>query len=306
MLDLHRLLVLRTVVATGSVREAANRLGFTASAVSQHLGTLQKETGLQLVEREGRGIRPTVAGRALAEESGRALQAMAGVESLVAALRSGRTGSIRIRYFASAGAAWLPPVVAVLTDEFPELRLDLRLAELSGNEESPPDLELVVAQPHLDTARREGYVLHHLVDDPYVVVLPAQHPATHAAEIPLSELASEKWIDHDVNRGPCRLTLLDACARAGYVPEFAVEAHDHATAIAFVAAGVGITVLPKLGVPELPAGLVARRVVEPTPTRSIFVAVKADVARHPAVIRALQLLRRGSAGVDVGCESRAS
>ncbi|WP_157602895.1 helix-turn-helix domain-containing protein, partial [Promicromonospora kroppenstedtii] len=66
MLDVHRLRVFRSVVASGSIGAAAANLGYTPSAVSQHVSALQRETGLKLLARHGRGIRPTAAGRALA------------------------------------------------------------------------------------------------------------------------------------------------------------------------------------------------------------------------------------------------
>ena len=100
---MHRLRVLRTVVATGSVGAAATTLGYTPSAVSQHLATLQRETGLLLIERKGRGIQPTAAGRTLADEAGRVLESLSGVEGVVGDLRAGRVGRLSISYFASAG-----------------------------------------------------------------------------------------------------------------------------------------------------------------------------------------------------------
>src|SRR5690606_32700382 len=101
MLDVHRLRVFRSVVATGSVNAAAANPGFTPSAVSQHLAALQRETGLTLVARVGRGIQPTAAGLALADRIDELLDRLGGVESLVADLRAGRHGSLSIAYFAS-------------------------------------------------------------------------------------------------------------------------------------------------------------------------------------------------------------
>ncbi|HWL01877.1 MAG TPA: LysR family transcriptional regulator, partial [Microbacteriaceae bacterium] len=125
MLDVHRLRVFRSVVASGSVQAAAANLGYTPSAVSQHLTALQRETGLALLERAGRGLRPTAAGQELAAQADTVLARLGETESLIADLREGRTGSISIGYFASVGAAWLPRVVRRLTTEFPGVRLDL-------------------------------------------------------------------------------------------------------------------------------------------------------------------------------------
>jgi DNA-binding transcriptional LysR family regulator len=304
MLDVHRLRVLRTVVATGSVGAAATTLGYTPSAVSQHLATLQRETGLLLIERKGRGIEPTAAGRTLADEAGRVLESLSGIEGVVGDLRAGRVGRLSISYFASAGAAWIPPVVAGLMHEFPDLRLDLRLIELLGDDHPDPDIEIFVgsAAEHLRESPGNGQSkVHHLLDDPYVVVVPVDHPLADEPHVALGELATERWVDNDFNRGFCRQVILDACTEAGFTPDFRIETHDYPTAISFVAAGVGVTVLPSLGTAQLPVGVVAIPLVSPTPVRHVYVAVKASVEHHPAARRAVDLLReRVSAPARVG------
>ncbi len=292
MLDVHRLRVLRTVVATGSVAAAASSLGYTPSAVSQHLSALQRETGLRLIERRGRGIEPTAAGRTLAQEAGRVFETLSGVEGVVGDLRAGRVGSLSISYFASAGAAWIPPLVAGLMREFPDLRLDLRLIELLGDEHPDPDLDIFVGPADEHLRDRDGQArVHHLLDDPYVVVVPVDHPLAQHEDVALSELALERWVDNDFSRGFCRQVILDACTEAGFTPDFRIETHDYPTAVSFVAAGVGVTVLPTLGAARLPAGTVAIPLVRPTPVRHVYVAVKASVEHHPAARRALELLR---------------
>ena len=91
--------------------------------------------------------------------------------------------------------------------------------------------------------------------------------------------------------------MLDACAAAGFSPAFPVETHDYPSAIAFVAAGVGITVLPRLGTAVLPDGVRAVPVVDPVPYRRIMLRTRNSVRDHPAVQRATALLRsRARAG----------
>src|SRR5918996_222308 len=124
MVDVMRLRLLRAVVETGSIRATAAALGYTPSAVSQQLAALQRETGLRLFERVGRGIEPTESAYTLATEAEPLFEALSRVEGVVGDLRAGRVGSLMIGYFASAGVVWLPPVVAGLHAEFPELRLE--------------------------------------------------------------------------------------------------------------------------------------------------------------------------------------
>lgn len=290
MLDARRLRVFRAVVASGSVSQAAANLGYTPSAISQHVAALQRETGLQLIERNGRGIEPTTTGQLLADAAGEALERLAALDSVVADLRESRVGSLSVSYFASAGAAWVPPVVAALTREFPDLRVDLRLIELADELQAPPDMEIFVEGAA--SGPLQGYDTYPLLEEPYVAVLPETHRLAGMATIPLLELADEAWVDNDFARGPCRQAVLDACSSVGFSPGFHVETHDYPTAISFVASGVGVTVLPLLGVGALlPPGLVAVPVVDPVPMRRISVRVRESLRENPAARRVIELLR---------------
>src|SRR5699024_9608464 len=108
MIDAHRLRIFLSVMASGSVNAAAGHLGYSASAVSQQIAALQKETGLTLFTRHGRGIEPTPAAHTLAEESERLMYELKRVDAIVDDLREGGTGSLSIGYFASAGSRWMP------------------------------------------------------------------------------------------------------------------------------------------------------------------------------------------------------
>jgi len=286
--DVHRLRVLRAVVADGSIQGAAASLGYTPSAISQHLTALQKETGLTLLQRSGRGIEPTEAGRAVAAEAARIFERLADLESLVADLRAGRVGALSVSYFASAGAVWIPPVVATIAREFPRLRLDLRLIELLGADSGPPDVEIAV--DGAESGGIAGYQVHPLLTEPYLAVVPVTSPLGRRAQVDLAELRDQAWVDNDVARGPCRQAVLDACSTVGFSPAFHIETQDYPTAIRFVAEGMGITVIPRLGLGTLPDSTVAVPIVNPTPRRSISVRVRDTAANHFAVIRMLELL----------------
>jgi DNA-binding transcriptional LysR family regulator len=291
MLDLPRLRLLRAVVETGSIRATAASLGYTPSAVSQQLTALQRETGLRLLERVGRGIEPTVAARTLAAESEGLFEALTRVEGVVGDLRAGRVGTLSIGYFGSAGSAWLPAVVGGLQAEFPELRLDLRMTEYDGPDAPVPDLDIFVEGR--SSSRFDAYDIRRLSTDPYLAVVRTDHSLAACTDIPLADLAAERWIDNDVASGACRQVLLAACAEVGFSPDFAVETHDYRTAIPFVVTGIGITVIPALGIGDLPATLTAIPIVSPTPVRHISVAVKQSIADHPGVRRAVDLLEAG-------------
>ncbi len=243
-----------------------------------------------LLERAGRGLRPTSAGLALAAEADELLARVGEAEALVADLRSGRTGSLSVAYFPSAGIVWMPALVEGLTRQFPGVRLDLRLCDdLPDRLDDRPDIQLVVAGD--ETPRRAGCRTEHLRDDPYVVVLPGGHRLAGRDEVELAELEKERWIDNDFVHGRCRQVTLDACAAVGFQPAFHIEAHDYRAALAFVAAGIGITVLPALGAEQPPPGVVLVPVVRPTPVRRIHVLVRESVATTGVGRAALALLR---------------
>jgi DNA-binding transcriptional LysR family regulator len=186
-------------------------------------------------------------------------------------------------------------VVGELIKEFIDLRLDLRLVERLGDRAAGSDLDIFVGSPDRfrhDTRTDGRYQIHHLIDDPYVAVIPIGHRLADRSHVELAELAAERWVDNDFSHGICRQVLIDACAEAGFTPDFRIETHDYPTAVSFVATGIGVTVLPTLGVESQPFGAAVVPVVNPTPVRHIFVAVKASVERHPAAIRALELLRK--------------
>ena len=291
MLDLNRLQLLRTVIATGSLRASATALGYTPSAASQQLAALQRHTGLRLVERVGRGVAPTAAGRALATESARLFEELGRLDGVVADLRAGRVGSLSIGCVASVSATWLPPVVDALRAEFPDLRLDLRLTEFADGQ---CDIEIVVEDPAAAVRARP------LATDPYVVAMPADDRLAASAQVPLAELADRAWIDNDPDDGPCRRIVLDACARAGVVPRFQVQTPDYRTALSLVATGIGITVIPRLAAVDLPGGVLVRPLVDPTPIRRIGLIIRDSLTQHPAAMRAIELF------TDVAREPAAS
>ncbi|GAB2711330.1 LysR family transcriptional regulator [Nocardia thraciensis] len=283
MLDIIRLNLLRTVIATGSLRASASALGCTPSAASQQLAALQRQTGLRLVERAGRGIEPTAAGRALASESGRLFEELSRLEGVVGDLRAGRVGSLSIGYVASVSSTWLPPIVDALRTEFPDLRLELRMSEVADGQR---DVEIVVEDP--DAGPPPGVRVHRLATDPYLVAVRSDDPLAARSEVALVDLAESTWIDNEPSDGPCRRILLNACAQAGIVPRFQVQTPDYRTALSMVATGIGVTALPRLAAVDLPATVVARPLVGPTPIRFVSVAVR-DSAASPATRRAVEL-----------------
>lgn len=294
-MDVQQLRSFRSVVATGSVRGAAEALGYSPSAVSQQVATLQRAAGVPLLSRVGRGVEPTRAGWALAERIDGVLGELGDLDGFVRALREGRGATLVLAYFSSLGTTWLPDIVGPLVREFPDTRIGLAMTDVFDPTRRPrPDVQLIVAPE--SAAAPDGYERHLLTRDAYVVALPQDHPFVGRESVPLVELADQAWIDNDFAQGTCRRVVLDACAAVGFQPRFRIEAHDYASALGLVSTGIGISVMPSLGAQQLPPGVLARPVVDPTPVRSIHALVLRDSADTPAVTRCLELIREAARG----------
>lgn len=295
MLDVRRLQVLRAVVTSGSVTAAAANLGYTPSAISQQVAVLEKQAGVALLERVGRGVQPTAAGQLLTEHAAIIAKQVASAETALADLREGRTGRLAIRYFTTVGSSVVAPALARLREEFPGVRIDLRMTDpddpLPEVTQGHADLAIVV-RPHGRLC--DGVRLVHLLDDAYRVILPKGHKFESKRVIDLGDLADESWVGSELP-GTCLDTVIDACAAAGFSPDFAVESGDYATAQGFVAAGLGVSLVPDMGLVSHHPGVVVRKVRNPEPVRAIHAAVRETSLGQPALQGLLLALKAAAA-----------
>ncbi|WP_433573178.1 LysR family transcriptional regulator [Streptomyces sp. CA-251247] len=294
MLDVRRMQVLRAVVTSGSVTAAAANLGYTPSAVSQQVAALEKQAGTALLERVGRGVQPTAAGRLLTEHAGVISRNIAEAETALTDLREGRTGRLAVRYFATAGGTIVAPALADLRRTHPGVQIDLKLIDpedpLPEVKHGRADLAVVVQLPDRP---REDVRLVHLLDDPYRAVLPKGHPLASRRVIDLADLAAERWIGSEWP-GPCLDVVLGACGAAGFTPDIVVQSEDYATAQGFVAAGLGVGLMPRIGLGSRHPGVVVRKVRRPEPVRAIHAAVRESSLTQPALRALLDALKQAA------------
>ncbi|GAA3429138.1 LysR family transcriptional regulator [Streptosporangium sandarakinum] len=292
MLNPQRLAILRAVLAAGSINQAARNLSYSPATISQHMTALAKETGLVLFEKQGRGISPTDAARHLADQAQSLLADFGRLERVVADLRSGQAQHLAITCFASAAERWIPEVVRTVRRHRPNLTVEISLNEpVDGRGRRRPDLDIRTeptdgAEVHLD-----GYQRHELAVEELVAVLPADHPLADARELAFRDLEGEPWVDHDIYDSPIGQIILTACRAAGFTPRYAARLDDHRAALRLVETGIGVTVMPRLAVAELPGGVVARPVVRPTVFRRIVVHARQDRRRGDLIARAVAQLR---------------
>ncbi|MBO1416724.1 LysR family transcriptional regulator [Streptomyces sp. FH025] len=295
--------VLCAVVDHGSVSGAATALGYTPSAVSQQVATLERETGTALLERIGRGVRPTAAGLLLAGHAAAIDRQIAEAGAALADLRAGRSGSLTVRYFATAGAALVAPAVAAFRREYPGVRLDLGVTDpedpLTEVRDGRADLAVLVRPEGAPGAT--GLRLVHLRDDPYRAVLPRGHRLAARRVLDLAELAEEPWVGAEPP-GPCREIVRGACDAAGFRPATAVDSSDYPTAQGFVAAGLGVALVPELGLAQRHPGVSVRRLRGPAPVRALHAAVRESAWGQP-VLGALVAALRVAAGSPAAPDS---
>jgi DNA-binding transcriptional LysR family regulator len=269
MLDVTRLRVLVAVERYGSVTAAARALNYAQPSVSHHLARLEAETGIKLIQRAGRGIRLTDAGRLLAERAAEVIGRLDAAENELAAYTSQRAGRLRLAAFPSALGTIVPAAAAMLRGH--QSGVDLRLAEAE-----PPEALRMLRAGHVDVA----VIFRHFPDGPGPAVpgqLTADFPdpladdrddgihvteglrerllldepvhlvvSAHAAEPPAPDLARyarHRWI---AGCDRCRGPLLRHCAAAGFAPKIAFTTDDYVAAQALVAADLGVSILPAL------------------------------------------------------------
>ncbi|MGP4015433.1 LysR family transcriptional regulator [Saccharopolyspora sp. 5N708] len=292
MLDVRRMQVLRAVVTSGSVSAAAVNLGYTPSAISQQLSTLEKEAGTPLLEKVGRGLRPTPAGTLLAERAGRIAELLSNTEVELADIRAGRTGLLRVRFFHTASVGLIPPAVAKFRAEHPEVQLDLRMQEAGlVDEVAAGEADLAIIVVGRTAPERRGVRFVHLADDPYRVVLPKSHPVAAQECVDLVQLAGDSWVNSALTSDDvCSQLLRDAYASAGFTPKVVLETDGSYSAQGFVAAELGIALVPRLGLDVVHPDVVVRSVRHPEPVRRLYVAVRETVADRPATRSLLSTL----------------
>jgi DNA-binding transcriptional LysR family regulator len=254
MLDVTRLRVLAAVARYGSVTAAARALNYAQPSVSHHLARLEAETGTQLVQRSGRGIELTDAGRLLAGRAEEILGRLDAAEQELAAHVGQREERIRVAGFPSALATMVPMGAAWLRAEYPGVELLLTEAEpqaaLHLLRSGQVDVALVFRYLRdgtplaADLEEEEGARSRLLLDEPvHLVSQAAGDGPGPAAEAGLAAYAGHRWI---AGCESCRAHLVWQCELAGFTPLISFTTDDVLVAQALAAAGLGVAMLPDL------------------------------------------------------------
>ena len=310
MHDLRLLTVLREVALRGSFSAAAESLAYTQPAVSQQIARLEKQVGVKLIEREPRGIRLTPAGEVLVRHTERILAQLAEADEELLDVAAQARGRLRIGSFATAAGTVVPRAVAAFRKLRPAIEVDISLLE---PEESIPavrrgDIEIAITEEggfdgDIDTS---GLEVEHLLDDHMWVSLPADHALATRRAIELSELRDEDWMFACLT-GTCADSnvVLRACQDAGFQPRIAYQSDDYFAIQGLVASGMGVALIPGLGLASTRDDVAVRPVKGRPPYRRIA-AVTAGESAGGAIPTMLECLRdAGSVYAESGLAAAA-
>jgi molybdate transport repressor ModE-like protein len=287
MLDVNRLRVIDAVARHGSVTAAARELHYSQPSVTHHLARLEAQTGAQLVQRVGRGIRLTQAGQLLADRAAEILGRIEAADAELSAHVGLTAGQVRLAGFSSAIASLVPRAVAGLADRHPGLQISLTDAH-------PPDalellrtgkIEVAIIFRYDETEPEPaGVRLHHLLDDP-VYLLSTRRGRK------LAGLRDATWI---AGCDRCRSHLMSLCADEGFEPRIGYISDDMVVMQELVAAGLGVTTIPGLALRAHRAeGIVASKL--PGSQRHVYAATYGDPPDPPAIAALLSALTEAAA-----------
>ncbi len=277
MLNLVHLRTLLEVVGLGSFTAAGNRLGYTASAVSQQMSALEKASNVQLFVRSARSIHPTQAAHAMCHQ---ALKLLRDADKLLAAgLAAGGSPvrHLRVGAFPSLATFVVSQIIESPDWQVPSVQVNISIGEPSAvvpglRAGGELDLGVVYQVGESGVALPKGVSRRWLGEDPYKVVVPAGWGFSAGSRTSLEALTEVPWILH--LRGSSDATFFDSVlANAGLHPRVVAFSNDFNATLRLVAAGHGAAMVPRLAMAQRPAGVVEVEVPEIAVTRKVMALV---------------------------------
>ncbi|MBW8802569.1 MAG: LysR family transcriptional regulator [Catenulisporales bacterium] len=290
MIDVRQLRTLRALADHGTVVAAAEALYLTPSAVSQQLAVLSKSTGCELLERRGRNVVLTEAARVLVAHADAVFAQLERAQSDLRAM-SPAPIAVRIGGFPTAVMAVVAPAMKALREEHPEWGFEIADTESEQSVarliEGSLDVAVVMAAPNRPLLGDPRIKVLPLLEEVYQAALPADHPFAGAGRVSLTDLVEDPFVLAAEGLS-CHDQVTAICADAGFQPRGRHRATDFSAALALIANGFGVTLLPTLGVPpKMPDGVVLVPLKEDWPRRVSLIAMRAG-AEYPEVVAALR------------------
>jgi DNA-binding transcriptional LysR family regulator len=282
-LEMRHLLALVAVVETGTFSGAAEQLGYTQSAVSQQVGTLERMVGTPLFERPGgpRLVRLTTAGEILLTHARAVLARVSSAATDLRALASGEQGKLRVGTLPSVGTKILPRLLGTFRAERPGIEVVLHESRDSAElihavETGDIDVTFIDIGPY-ETGPLE---VRPLLDDPMVFLAPAAAPEAGQRAVSIADIAHLPMIG---TRNPgCRQIIDDAFRQAPVPPSYVFRSDDHPTIQGLIGSGIAYAVLPLLTVDEHDPSVVIIPIRPAPPPRRLGIAWHPD--RRPPLV----------------------
>ncbi|HVW43250.1 MAG TPA: LysR substrate-binding domain-containing protein [Amycolatopsis sp.] len=302
-LSLHRLRMLRELRRRGTVTAAAASLNYTASAVSQQLAQLERDVGAKLFERLGRRVQLTEAGEVLTEHAEEILKSVERAATALENTQGGVVARLTAGVWASVASGLLPRALTVLAAEHPGV--EVRTRELA-----PEETAGAVRDGALDFSFVIEYSNYPMPWDPaltrVVIAVERLHAAAAPGALPsstvsLADLATQQWILAGPRSHFGRAVRL-ACQRSGFEPKISHEVGEQATALAMVAAGLGVTLVSDLGLSLRPDGVEVVALNEPV-MRTVSIAYRTASATRPSLHLVIDAVRAAAAEQGLGAAS---
>ena len=292
MLDVRRLRLLCDLSRLGTIAAVAAAHTYTPSAVSQQLSTLEREAGVPLLERTGRRVTLTAAGRVVVRHAETVLAALEETRAALAAVSAGLSGPLRIGAFPTAVRTLLPAALVDLGRRHPGL-------ELMVTELDPVAVPAALRERRLDVGLLHDYDVVPVKPDAGLDAVPlldetvflAVPPSRRTGADPLRSVRDADWI----MAGPgtlCHTVTLQVCRTAGFVPRARHHADDFATVLALVAAGQGVSLVPELAAAQPPDGV---RLIPLGTRRRTRIAYRQGAVAHPGVAAFVSAIRASAA-----------
>lgn len=304
MIDAAGLRVIKAIADEGSFTAAATSLGYSQPAISQMVRRLEDRIGTVLVERLGRSVRLTEAGGVLARHAGPILKALETAESEVAAIAGLRAGRVRLMAFPSSSSTLVPHALAMVRQQFPDVEVTFAEAEppesLAALRAGECDIAVAFAYDGTILARGEDDIAtfqsSKLLDDEVRLVVPADHRLAGRTSVQMTDLVDEEWI---AGCPRCRGHLLSLADQAGFSPSVSYETEDYVAVLGFVAAGLGVALVPDLILKSAHNDGVRILPITPAPRRTVYAVTTPDLTRVPAVAATLRALCSASTAVQL-------
>lgn len=297
---IQQLRLLQEVATRGTIAAAAAAIGYTPSAVSQQLAGLERAVGMAVLERVGRNVRLTDAGRELVRHADELLARVEETKVALERIEGEARGEMLISVYESVGSTLLAPLLTLLASRHPALRLRSRFLdpEVAIDAVAMGELDLAFTIDYADAPEktRADVVRELALDDHFSLIVPADDPLT-GPTVGLEEVADRPFVSSPPHLS-CGRCVVMACRRQGFEPDIVHQLDDYPTTLRLVAAGVGVSLVPSLGLLDMPPGVRAIP-LRTAVVRQVQLAYRTASAERPAIVAIQAALADVVADLDI-------